>query len=305
MNEKNEFLNEERYQKNRKKISNIAIVILIIGIVVGGSLIAVGLIKQNKVNSDYSLESKEKMQRELEIEKDKLESKKNELETKRSEALAAEKQKLETKKAELTAKGIKYDSFAKYDDGERYDLKIITDALDPSFANCAFDEYKNNALTSGYCLITNKNDEYSKNINVINEALDMSLMCAFGEVKSNSYTSTYCSLKNKLEEKTDFNKSFDSSNSIPFYMFGAFIIIASSIVAGSIYMYSKRREILAFNAQQVLPVAQEGIEKIAPTIGKAGANIAKEMAPIYGDIAKEISKGIKEGIKDETQEKNK
>ena len=37
---------------------------------------------------------------------------------------------------------------------------------------------------------------------------------------------------------------------------------------------------------------------MAPTIGKAGASIAKEMAPIYGDIAKEIGKGIKEGLKE-------
>ena len=67
------------------------------------------------------------------------------------------------------------------------------------------------------------------------------------------------------------------------------------MIAGSIYIFAKRREILSFQAQQVMPVAQEGIEKMAPTVGKAGASIAKEMAPVYGDIAKEISKGIKQG----------
>lgn len=60
-----------------------------------------------------------------------------------------------------------------------------------------------------------------------------------------------------------------------------------------------RREILAFNIQQTMPVAKEGIDEMAPTIGKAGASIAKEMAPVYGEVAKEISKGIKEGLKDE------
>ena len=49
----------------------------------------------------------------------------------------------------------------------------------------------------------------------------------------------------------------------------------------------------------MMPIAQEGIEKMAPSIGKAGASIAKEMAPIYGQVAKEISKGIKEGLKGE------
>ena len=44
------------------------------------------------------------------------------------------------------------------------------------------------------------------------------------------------------------------------------------------------------------------IEKMAPTIGKVGGEIAKNMAPVYGEIAKEISKGIKEGLKEENEE---
>jgi len=42
-----------------------------------------------------------------------------------------------------------------------------------------------------------------------------------------------------------------------------------------------RREIMAYQAQQVMPVAQEGAEKMAPTAGV---------------VAKEIAKGVKEGI---------
>ena len=115
------------------------------------------------------------------------------------------------------------------------------------------------------------------------------------------YTSRYCSLVSQLNDKSDFNKEFDSYDSIPFYIIGGFIIIASCMFAGSIYMTTKQREILAFHAQQVMPVAQEGIEKMAPTIGKAGASITKEMAPAYGEIAKEISKGIKEGLKNDDE----
>ena len=138
---------------------------------------------------------------------------------------------------------------------------------------------------------------------------DSDFHCQFdGEHDVN--TSKYCSLVIQLNKKnleissiddefSDFNKSMDSSNNIPFYMFGAFIIIASAMTSGTVYMFAKRREILAFSAQQVMPVAQEGIEKMAPTIGKAGASIAKEMAPVYGNIAKEISKGIKDGLNNE------
>ena len=45
-----------------------------------------------------------------------------------------------------------------------------------------------------------------------------------------------------------------------------------------------RREMTAFSAQQVMPVAQEGIDKMSPTIGKAAGTIAK---------------GVKEGLKDD------
>ena len=49
-----------------------------------------------------------------------------------------------------------------------------------------------------------------------------------------------------------------------------------------------RREITAFTTQQVMPVAKEGINEMAPTIGNAA-----------GEIAKEIKKGINEANKEE------
>ena len=45
----------------------------------------------------------------------------------------------------------------------------------------------------------------------------------------------------------------------------------------------------AYTTQQVMPVAQEGIEKMAPTIGSA---------------AKEIAKGIKQGINEANKEQD-
>lgn len=83
------------------------------------------------------------------------------------------------------------------------------------------------------------------------------------------------------------------------YMFGGFVIIASLMISVSIFMFAKRREMLAFSLQQVMPVAKEGAEEIAPTVGKVGKQVASEMAPAYGKIAKEISKGIKEGLKED------
>ena len=52
----------------------------------------------------------------------------------------------------------------------------------------------------------------------------------------------------------------------------------------AVFSIAFRREIMAFTAQQTMPVAQEGIEKMAPSAGVA---------------AKEIAKGIKEGLEDD------
>ena len=210
-----EILNEEKYQKTKGKISIIALIILIIGICCGGFLIFKGT--NNNTNK-----------------------------------LDSVKEKLVTKRKELENKGIKYNTFAKYTDGEEYELKIITNALDPSFNHCAFDEYK-----------------------------------------SNDITKEYCSIKNS---KSDFSRSGNT-------MLGIFVIIATCMISGFVYMIAKRREITAFGVQQMMPLAQEGMEKMAPTIGKVGKEITNEMAPAYGKIASEISKGIKEGLKDDKSSK--
>lgn len=210
--ERKEYLTEERYERGKSKIYKIALIILIVGLSIGGFLIYSG------INGSSA-------------------SKLDELTS-----------KLEIKRKELEDKGIKYNVFAKYTDGEEYELKIITNALDPSFSHCSFDEYKNNSITKQYCKLKNRNEDFAKT---------------------------------------------------GFLMFGVFICIATCMISGSVYMISKRREMLAFSVQQVMPIAQEGIEKMAPSVAKVGKAIAEEMAPVYGDIAKEISKGIKEGLKDE------
>ena len=101
-----------------------------------------------------------------------------------------------------------------------------------------------------------------------------------------------------------FGKSFDTGNeleivkhtadssfgSFGLLALGAFIIVFgfSLVGAGLIVMFiSHRREITAYTTQQVMPVAQEGIEKMTPTVADAA-----------GSIAKSVSKGIQEGKKE-------
>ncbi len=199
---KHEYLNEERYQKTRSKLGIIIVVVWLILVSVGGFLIYKGL--GNSANSDLSV-----------IEN-----------------------KLKDQKAALEASGLKYNTFATYNDGDEYNLKIITDVLDPSFSYCSFDEYKNNSITKEYCSFKNSNSGFAKT---------------------------------------------------SYLMFGGFIIIASSMFCGVLYLsIVKRREMMAYTMQQVMPVAQEGIDKMTPTIADSA-----------GKIAGSIAKGIKEGLKDE------
>lgn len=93
-------------------------------------------------------------------------------------------------------------------------------------------------------------------------------------------------------------KEQSSFNNIPYFMIGGFIIVATLMISGGIFMFAKRREMMAFSLQQVMPIAQEGLEKVAPTVAKVGKEITKEMAPAYGEVAKEISKGIAEGLQE-------
>lgn len=60
-----------------------------------------------------------------------------------------------------------------------------------------------------------------------------------------------------------------------------------TIAGGVILFIAHRREITAYTVQQVMPIAQEGIEKMTPTISKA---------------AGEIAKGVKQGLKEADKE---
>lgn len=270
--QKQEFLNEENYQRSKKKIASIALIILIAGILLGGSLITVGLVKQGKINDQYSEGSKLAKAEQLETEKQLL-----------IQDLEIEKQTLISAKATLKDKIKPVEEQIK-----KLEREPFTGFNDAYYAR----EDKIDELEESI-----KSDKTS--INVIDDALDDSFNhCSFYDAKNNAYTAKYCSLKQQVEHKkseiagldyefSDSKKKSASHGNIPFYMFGAFMIITSGMISLSVYIVSKRRELLAFTAQQVMPVAQEGIEKMAPTIGNA-----------MGTMGKEIAKGIKEGLKE-------
>lgn len=277
-----EFLTEENYERGKKKIKRIAIVVLLLTLMIGGSFIGYGIYKQAKVDEKYSETNKtnEKEAKEKEI-------------AQLREQLNTEKENLMTKKSEIEAK-----------------LKPIQDEI----KKLEREPFK--GFDSAYYERQDKIEELEKSmesdqklIEVINDALNEGFNhCAFDETKNHNITSKYCSIKNQIRDKdsiigdmddtfSDLDKSMEKNDSIPFYMFGGFIILVGCMISGGIYMITKRREMLAFGAQQVMPVMQEGMEKVAPTIAK----VTDTVAPSIGNVAKEISKGIKEGFKDDKE----
>lgn len=95
------------------------------------------------------------------------------------------------------------------------------------------------------------------------------------EFEQNGYSEKYYDLEDEI--KKDDPKYF-------YIIFGVVTLVVTGITSLSIYITTKKREIAAFGAQQMMPIAQEGIDVMAPTVGNA---------------AKEIAKGIKEGLKDD------
>lgn len=214
----NEYLNEEKYQKTKSKIIVLSIVIFLIGLIIGGSLIAVGLKNQSDVKSGSSPEAKERLKAKKDNEKQEVQKQKDEI-----------NKELATLKAKQSQ------------------------------------EFRANGLSEEYYKISSEIESKQGKL---------------AELDSQIW---------KIEQNYDSDdNSSQFQRYIPFYIFGGFIIFMFGMISLSVYVIAKRREIMAFTAQQVMPVAKEGIEEIAPTLGNAASSIAK---------------GIKEGINEADKEK--
>lgn len=230
------LLTEENYRKGKKKVMIIALTILIIGILLGGSLIVTGIVKTNEAK-------KQNEQSAQQIEKD------NQTRT----LIEVQKNIDETQ--------LKIDALkSKISDLEIEQDKIFREDQDFS------DRY------------------YEKDKEIKTNQKELSKL----EKQLSSFNSELWKIKSGYNDmNTDIEKAkntVSTSKYIPLYIIGGFIIAASCMLAFAIYMFGKRREIAAFAVQQIMPVAQEGIEKVAPAIGSAAQTIAK---------------GIKQGIKDD------
>ena len=272
---KQEYLNEEKYQQANTKLKNISKLVLIIGILLGLSLITIGIIKSKSIEKDNQI-------------------KENEMRETAKQTIKTNEEKISQLEAEIT------------------DLKNQKAIIEQEIQQLNQEQSKIFAEDRGfsdryYAKETEIHNKQTESSNIGDEIWDKEK-----EVSELKYQ-IEANDDEHIDSKVKFNQK-STMTSTPFYMFGIFIIFTSSMISGMIYFFTKRRQIMAYQAQQVMPIAQEGMEKMAPTLGKTAStiakemapaykDIAKEMAPAYKDIAKEISKGIKEGLKDDEENK--
>ena len=101
---------------------------------------------------------------------------------------------------------------------------------------------------------------------------------------------------NSAANMTNIHSTGSIMGGFGMFTIGGFMSTFGFAIAGAggiILFFAHRREITAFTVQQTMPVAQEGIEKITPTVADSA-----------GKIAQSISKGIADGKKEseESQE---
>ena len=223
--EKKELLNEENYEKTKKKITTISLIILIVALLIGSTLIALGVIKTNTSKKDAEKVNKERYN--------------------------ASEQRLKEIASEKESLNLQYDA---------------------------------------------KNQEC--------DSLDMSAKDWYSKVNQCRRDASAISSKitNLESEEFKLNNNYDkveAKNYIPLSVFGGVIIFIGGMISLSIYLIAKKRDISAFAIQQSMPLAQEVIGKMAPTIGDAGKTVIDKVGPSIGNAAGSIAKGIKDGLKDE------
>lgn len=223
--EKKELLNEENYEKTKKKITTISLIILIVALLIGGSLIALGIIKTNTSKKDAEKVNQERYN--------------------------ASEQRLKEIASEKESLNLQYN--AKKQECDSLDMRA--------------------------------KDWYSK----VNQC----------ERDASAISSKITNLES---EEFKLNNNYDkveAKNYIPLSVFGGVIIFIGGMISLSIYLIAKKRDISAFAIQQSMPLAQEVIGKMAPTIGDAGKTVIDKVGPSMGSAAGSIAKGIKDGLKDE------
>jgi len=267
----NHYLSEEKYQNTNKKISLLSKIVLVAGLAIGATLISIGFITKNNVDKENKeLKNEIREEHKLALEKDKQEI----------SILEKEIEELENQKKSL--------------DNEIDSLNVAKDAAfrkESGFGK----EYNRLSLE----ISTKQKESFELNS------------------KINSKNSEKFSIESDLNRhdessiKSDYNlkKKTEPSSTYLCFGLGGMALFMGVTWSLSLFFITKRRSIMAYQMQSVMPIAKEGMKEMVPTVVETSSAVikgmtptykemAKTMAPVYGEIAKEVGKGISEGIKE-------
>jgi len=290
------YLNEEKYQKNKKKLTKTAIIIMTIGVIIGLSLIAAGIIR----NINFDQKAKAEHEKNV-VEKEGLEIRLEELEANLDELISREREMLEMRLEELEPQKEELEKEQR-------------------------DELRAGGFSDRYYELDKAINEIRKEITDIDTKL-WKIKVGWGDLELGE---EYDAIKTELAEintrldeidrnlRSGANSDFEKSKSIPFFIFGVFIIISSCMICGYIFLIANGRGIAAFGTQSVMPVAKEGLQEMAPTMREIAKENMKEMGPAmrefakenmeelgptaakyYGQIAGEVARNVRNSAKDE------
>lgn len=268
MDQKKEFLTEENYEKGKKTLGKIIKVVLSVGLSLSLLLILSGIIViATSNNSDNKEENKTEIKEEIPS-----------TEITKEEEIKQKIADVETKITET-----------------KKDLPSLKAQLDVEFRNSGFSEK--------YYELDQKIDTIEDEINDLEmEKTDYEFDLKQEQSKDavqNFFDKEI--LDNEIEPQGILKKGIGAI----LIFAGLGLIIPTLGISGILFLIYKKREIQIFTTQQTMPVTQETIEKMAPTVGKAGGSVIDGVAPALGNLGKEISKGIKEGIKGEDSKEEK
>lgn len=145
-------------------------------------------------------------------------------------------------------------------------------------------------MVAGFVKKSNLKDngasKYAGQISTLQQEISTLEQEISSEFLANGFSNRYYTLEGqrdaKQREKMNLEqKSWDVENSnahIILFSSAGMVLFITMGASGMLYFIANRRAVAAFTVQQTMPIAQEGLETIAPSVGK---------------VAEEISKGIR------------
>ena len=254
MEKKKEYLTEENYEKGKKTLAKIIKIVLSVGLSISLLLIISGIIviatSGNKENDKETTTTTTTTYSSKVRSEDEINADINARTTKINEL----KKDLPSLKAQKTSEFMKNGHTQKY-----YELEQKISDLE--------DEIRN---------LESEKRTFEQELS--NREFDLEV-----EKNEHEFEEEFNSITEDIEPEGLFKKGIGGM----LIAIGLGLIPPTLMISGMLFLIYKKREITIFTTQQTMPIAQEGIEKMAPTIGDAA-----------GSIAEGITKGIKKGKED-------